>query len=334
MSQKDYYKILGVSRNTSAEEMKKAYRNLAKKYHPDVNKGDKSAEEKFKDISEAYEVLSDPKKRQEYDMFGSMGAGGGPGGGAYQQYQYAGGPNGAFDWSTFFGGGRASTGKTHGARTDFTEEDLGDLFGDILGGTARRGSGFHGQGQGARRASSPGADRLYTMEIDFLDAIQGKTTKIAIPENGKTHKINVKIPPGVDTGSKIRLAGKGELSSEGGAPGDLYIQIEVKPHPYFERKGDDIYVDLPITFLEAVEGASVDVPTLSGKVHLKIPPGVQSGQKLRIKGKGIVHRKGSGQGDQYVRILVAVPKVVDEDAKKLLEEFFRKYPQNPREHLS
>lgn len=327
MAQKDFYKTLGVSRSASPEEIKAAYRKLAKKYHPDVNKGDKTAEEKFKDISEAYDVLSDKKKREEYDMFGAagVGAGAGPGGGQYRYYGAGGQPPPDFDFSSFFGGGRASAG---GYNQTFTEEDLGNIFGDIFG---RGGAqGFRGTRE---KGPIKGADRYYTMEIDFVDAALGKTTKISLPNGKTTTKINVKIPAGVNSGSKIRLAGKGEPSPNKGKPGDLYIEVQVRPHPYFTREGDDIYLDVPITLKEAVAGASIDVPTLTGKINMKIPPGTQGGQKFRLKGKGVVHRKGSGQGDQFVVTHIRIPKDVGEDGKKLLEEFEEKYPLHPRKKL-
>jgi len=328
MGSKDFYKILGVSRSAKAEEIKKAYRKLAKQYHPDVNKGDKSAEEKFKDVSEAYDVLSDKKKREEYDMFGGagVGAGAGPGAGQYYYQGQGGQAPPDFDFSSFFGGGRASTG---GYNQTFTEEDLGNIFGDVFG----KGGAQGFRGQQRPRGPVKGADRYYTMEIDFLDAVTGKTTKISIPNGKKSSKINVKIPAGVDSGSKIRLAGKGEPSPNKGKAGDLYIEVQVRPHPYFIRKDDDIYLDIPITLKEAVGGASIEVPTISGKINMKIPPGTQGGQKFRLKGKGVAHRKGSGQGDQFVVAQINVPKKVGADGKKLLEEFEEKYPLHPRKNL-
>lgn len=335
MAEKDFYKILGVARGASEEEIKKAYRQLAKKYHPDVNKGDKKAEEKFKDVSEAYEVLGDKKKREEYDMFGAAGVGAGfsgqqGGGGPHYYYTSQGGPGGVppgFDFSSFFGGGRASTG---GRSQQFSEEDFGKIFGDIFG--------AGGMG-GARGRSGPkqqpvrGADRYYTMEIDFMDACLGKTTKLSIPHGKGVSKVNVKIPPGVKQGSKIRLTGKGEQPPGKGQPGDLFIEVQVKPHPYFRREGDDIYLDVPISIYEAVEGASIEVPTLAGKLNMKIPAGTQGGQKFRLKGKGVLHRKGSGHGDQYVVVQIKVPKDVGPDGKEILEEFSEKYPLDPRKGL-
>ncbi|MDX1386713.1 MAG: DnaJ C-terminal domain-containing protein [bacterium] len=335
MADKDFYKVLGVARGASEDEIKKAYRRLAKKYHPDVNKGDKKAEEKFKDVSQAYDVLGDKKKREEYDMFGAAGVGAGfsgqgGGGGPHYYYSSQGGPGGVppgFDFSSFFGGGRASTG---GRSQQFNEEDFGRIFGDIFGAGGMGGAPGRGR---ARQQPTRGADRYYTMEIDFMDACLGKTTKLSIPNGGKVSRINVKIPPGVDQGSKIRLAGKGEPAPGKGNAGDLFIEVQVKPHPYFRREGDDIYLDVPISVNEAVGGASIEVPTLTGNINMKIPPGTQGGQKFRLKGKGVQHRKGSGHGDQYVVVQIKIPKDVDPDGKKLLDEFADKYPLDPRKGL-
>jgi DnaJ-class molecular chaperone len=320
MADKDFYAVLGVSRNSSEAEIKKAYRQLAKKYHPDVNKGDKAAEERFKQISEAYETLSDKKKRQEYDMYGAggMGAGAGPGGGFYQSYRT--GPMGGFDFSTYSGPG--------GAKFEF--EDLGDLFGDLFGAA---GAAKGPRARTAKGAPLRGEDRVYSMEIDFLDAARGVTTKIALPQEGKTQKINVKIPPGVKTGSKIRLAGKGDPGPNHGPSGDLYIEVTVRPHPFFTREGDDIYLSLPLALDEAVFGAQVEVPTIDGSIKMKIPPGTQGGQKLRLKGKGVPHRQGEGRGDQYVVAQIHYPKELDAESRKLLEEFSKRNPSNPRAGL-
>ncbi len=326
MSQKDFYQILGVTRNAADAEIKAAYRKLAKKYHPDVNKGNQAAEEKFKEISEAYEVLSDKKKRSDYDLMGAAGFGSGFNPGS-QQYTYTGGaPGPEFDFSTFFGGGRASAGGRRRS-PNFTEEEFGDLFGNIFSGAGPAGAG------GRRQVPRKGADRFYTMEIGFIEACVGKTTKISLPGSSKGNKINVKIPPGVGPGSKVRLSGKGEPGPAGGEPGDLYIEIQVKPHPYFTREADDIYLEVPLTFLEAVEGASIEVPTLESKLQMKIPPGTQGGQKFRLKGKGVKHRKGDGNGDLFVIARIQVPKKVDDKGKQLLKEFSELHPQDPRKHL-
>lgn len=319
MAKRDFYEVLGVHSKASDEEIKKAYRKLAKKYHPDVNKGDKASEERFKEISEAYETLSDKKKRQEYDMFGAAGASGPAGGG------FGAGPGGGgFHYSTYTGPG--------GQNQQFDFEDLNSIFGDIFGAGGTKGRrGARGPTGGG--APLRGADRSYSMEIDFLDSVRGMTTKIAIPSEGKNEKIQVKIPPGVKTGSKIRLAGKGELSPNHGAPGDLYIEVKVKPHPYFTREDDDIYLQVPITLKEAVDGAQIEVPTIDGKLNMKIPSGTQGGQKLRLKGKGVAHREGNSKGDQYVVVQIKLPPAVDDESRRLIEEFDRRNPYQPRKDL-
>jgi len=328
MADKDFYKVLGVAKNANDAEIKKAYRALAKKFHPDVNKGDKGAEEKFKEISEAYETLSDAKKRQDYDLMASMGGGfsGGysPGTGFGQG---RGGGSHGFDYSTYSGGPGSG-----GTRVEF--EDLNDIFGDIF---SMGGLGKNKKGQGARpgRApATPGADRSYAMEIDFLDSVRGTTTKIALPlDDGKSEKINVKIPAGVKTGSRIRLAGKGEPSFNRGAPGDLYIEITVRPHPFFSRDGDDILIHVPLNLSEAVEGAQIEVPTIEGKLKMKIPSGTQGGQKFRLKGKGVPHRQGSERGDQYVIVQIQLPKTLDEESHELIRKFSELNPYHPRQDL-
>ncbi len=326
MAEKDFYKVLGVAQGAGEAEIKKAYRNLAKKYHPDVNKGDKAAEDRFKEISEAYETLSDPKKRQEYDMF----RGGGPfssGASSYRSHR-SGAQQGGFDFGGF---------STGGARGGGNYEDLNSIFGDIFGGEdfmRAQNAGARGRSRpSAASASIRGEDQTYAMEIDFLDAARGTTTKLAIPSGANTEKINVKIPPGVKSGSKIRLAGKGAPAPFGqGKPGDLYIEIKVKPHPYFTREGDDIYLTLPITLAEAVQGASIEVPTIEGKLSVKVPPESQGGQKLRLKGRGIHTREGK-VGDQYVQLQIQIPKNLDSESRALIEEFSKRNSMNPRSGL-
>jgi len=332
MSEKDYYQILGVSPNAGEDEIKKAYRKLAKQYHPDVNKGNKSSEDRFKDISAAYDTLSDKKKREEYDLMRRFGPGAGGGGGGYRptgdSYTYRGRPDGGFHYSTYSGGSPG------GGDTQFEFNDIGDIFGDIFGMGGVKGAKNKGAGPRAKSAPIRGADRTYSMEIDFLDSVRGTTTKIAIDAAGKVEKINVKIPPGVKTGSKIRLAGKGDPSPTQGPSGDLYIEVKVRPHPYFRREDDDIYLDLPITLEEAVDGASIEVPTIEGsKLKMKVPAGTQSGQKLRLKGKGVAHRDGSGFGDQYLVIEIHLPPQLDKESRNLIEEFSKKNPYHPRENL-
>ncbi len=320
MYQKDYYQILGVSPTASQAEIKKIYRDQVKKYHPDVTKGDKAKEEKFKDISEAYGVIGDEKKRKEYDQFRSnpfAGMGGGNGGrGRGRAYNQQGGW-GPFEYSSYTGAG--------GGGAEF--DDLGDIFGDIFGGM-RGGPGR----QRAARAQA-GEDMQHKLQIDFKDAVLGTTIKVSLPHLGRGEKLNVKIPPGVNTGSKIRLAGKGKPGMSGGPAGDLYIEVEVKDHAYFTRKGDDLYVEVPITLNEAVQGAQIEVPTIDGKAKMKLPPGVQSGQKLRLKGKGVENLKHKTHGDEYIVLQIHLPKNLGEDAKKWIEKFEQENPYQPRAGL-
>lgn len=315
---KDYYQILGVSKSASAEEVKKSYRKLAKQYHPDLHKGEKAAEEKFKDISEAYEVLGDKGKRQQYDQFGQWSQGGGPGSGAYQQY-------------TWTSGGGSPGGQGVG--------DLGDIFQDIFGmgrepggfgaQTHTRSGGTSYQDWSRHARESVPKDLNYSMDIDFLDAVNGTQAKISVNRNGKAEKINVKIPAGVHDGAKIRLAGKGE-SGIMGDPGDLYITLKVKTHPFFRCEGQNIYLDLPISLDEAILGAEIKVPTPKGKVSLKIPPGTSSGNKLRLKGRGVPRQKGSGKGDLYVIPRIVLPKEISENVKQLARELADKSTHKPR----
>ncbi|MCB1214819.1 MAG: DnaJ domain-containing protein [Deltaproteobacteria bacterium] len=322
---KDYYQILGVSKSATAEEIKKAYRKLAKEYHPDINKSPQ-AEEKFKDISEAYDVLSDTKKKQEYDMFYSMG--GRPGAGPHTYQSGSGAGMGGFDFSDLFTGGGGGA-KRNYRSSNMSEEELESLFGDIFGmGGSRASSGARTNPRRHTRAQK-GADRHYQIEIGFEEAALGTTAKLAVPQGAKRVKLNVKIPKGVESGSKIRLSGKGEPSPNGGEAGDLYLEIKVKPHPYFRREAKDIYLDLPLSLEEALLGASINVPTLHGKIKMKIPPGTQGGQKFRLKGKGIIDAKG--EGDQYLIARIMLPKELNEKSKKLLKEFSQIHPVKPRE---
>ncbi|MDO8735739.1 MAG: molecular chaperone DnaJ [Thermoleophilia bacterium] len=372
----DLYKILGVDKSATPAELKKSYRKLARKYHPDANPDDKSAEAKFKEISAAYDVLSDPEKRKQYDAGPAFfGGGGGHRAGAQ-----------GFDPSMFgdmfSGGGRAGGAGSGG---------FGNIF-DMFGGG---GGGGYG---GGREAPARGSDLTYVLNLSFEDALKVITTKIAVEKNiqcqtchgsgaepgtsaitcpecgGRgvvaqnqgffalsaacprcggagsiienpchrcggagvvraTKKYTVKIPPGVKTGSKIRLKGKGQPSPQGGQPGDLYVRMEVAPSPMFHRRGDDLVITVPVTFPEAALGSKVQVPTTNGDISLKIPKGTQNGRMLRVKGKGAPHMKGSGNGDLLVKIKVDVPKDLNKAQKKALEEYARLRDENPREEL-
>ena len=307
MAGKDYYDILGVKKGATEDEIKKAYRKLAKKHHPDVNKGNKEAENKFKELSEAYAVLSDKEKREQYDRLGKEAFNFGGQGGQY----------GGFDFAEFMRNAGGSSRARRGAGTRGRTVDFTDIFGDLFGGG---GSDFQYEQQPQR-----GQDVESETTIDFRDAVLGTTMDLRF-QDGRT--VKVKIPEGVAEGQKLRLRGKGMPGPLGGPPGDLQLLIHVRPHPFFERRGDDIHSELPITVREAIQGAQIDVPTIHGPVKARIPAGTQSGQTFRIRGKG-VNTKG-GSGDHYYKVLVHVPK---EAPDELLDRFETLYPNDPRAGL-
>ncbi|MEO1134367.1 MAG: J domain-containing protein [Cyanobacteria bacterium J06639_1] len=321
---KDYYKILGVSKSASADDVKKAYRKLARKYHPDVNPGDSKAEEKFKDVGEAYEVLSDATKRKQYDQFGQYFKQGGfrpPSGGGRT---YTGSPFGAggFDPSGF-GGGTTTV--------DFSQfDDFQDFIDQLLGrmGGAGRGgaSGFSGAGASAGRRA--GFDAEATIQLTIPEAFQGGKRRLRV-EGTRVFEVN--IPPGITDGKKIRLRGQGHNNPAGGK-GDLYLKIKIRPHSFFRLEGADVYCDVPVTPSEAVLRSQIEVPTLDGKVNLKLPSGVQSGQKLRLGGKGFP--KGKGQrGDQFAIIQIQVPSSISSEERELYEKLQKVQSYNPRAAL-
>jgi DnaJ-class molecular chaperone len=286
----DYYEVLGAGRNASQPEIKKSYRRLARKYHPDVNPRDPSAEERFKQIQEAYKVLSDPEKRKLYDHQGY-----------YRDGQQT-APGDGFQASGF----------------------EPSSFGDILSNLFRGGSAW-----GSSARPTRGQDLEYSIEIPFLDAIRGTQTRI--PANHRN--LRVKIPAGVKTGSRIRLPGKGEAAVFGGAPGDLFLVVRVRPHPFFSRRGNHVLCSVPVTVEEAVLGAEIEVPTVEGKARLTISPGTQSGQKLRLRGRGAPSANGGERGDQLVEVQVVLPTVEDERSREIMREFSRLNPQNLREKI-
>lgn len=298
---KDYYKILGVDRNASEKDIKQAYRKLARKYHPDVNPGDKAAEDKFKEISEAYEVLSDKDKRAKYDQFGQY----------WQQAGQAGQPGAGQPppgWEEGFGG------FDFGAEAG--EGGFGNLF-DLLFGEGRGGAATRDRRQ---RTWTPtrGRDLEYEIEVTLEEAFSGATKIINI----NNRRIEVKIPKGVKDGSRIRLAGQGE-PSRGTQRGDLFLIVKMRPHPKYERREDDLYTDAPVPYTTAALGGEIQVQTLSGRVNMKIPAGTSTGQTFRLAGQGMPKLQGTGSGNLYVRIKVMVPKTLSQKERELLEELAR-----------
>ncbi len=380
MAKKDYYEILGVKRDAKPEEIKKAYRRLARKYHPDVNPGDKASEERFKLTTEAHDVLSDPKKRKVYDRFGeysenladahARGAGPSAGRSAAAGFDFTG-----FDW-----GSTATPGSGGGS-------SFRDIFADLFGGSGK-------EKEPPRPQPQRGADIEMPLSLSFEEAIQGLTTNITVNRseqcsrcNGagdiggpvvvcqtckgsgqvqraggrlrfaqecpdcsgsgrrrtpcslckgkgtmpKTENVKVRIPAGVDTGSRVRIPGKGEGGRLGAQAGDLHIITNVGSHKYFTRKGDNIYVTVPITVPEAALGAKIEVPTVEGKAQLRIAPGTQSGQRFRLRQRGAPSlRDPNARGDQFIDVQIALPKVISEETKELLRQYAKSNAENPR----
>ncbi len=383
-STQDYYGELGVSRTATQEEIRKAYRKLARKHHPDLNPGDKAAEERFKRVQGAYDVLSDPKKRQMYDQVGYYSEHG-PQPGAEGPRPSPGMDFGGFDFSDYAGGGHP--GSQGGEGAGGASGQFRDLFGQFFGRGARTQE---------RAAPEPGADLEYGLNIDFWQAIRGTQVKVnvsrqevcgtcggtgtaatgtvtcpqcqgtgtvtqmagamrfnmACPRCGGSGKlrnvcptcngdgrvtanetVEVRIPPGVQTGTRLRVAGKGNAGTMGAPSGDLYITVRVEPHPFFQREGDDIEIHVPITVTEAGLGAKIEVPTIDGRALLKIPPGTASGQKFRMREKGVQNARKNTRGDQIVEAVVQPPKVRDERTKEILRELAKLNPEDPRENI-
>jgi DnaJ-class molecular chaperone len=298
MAQVDYYKTLGVEKGASAVDIKKAFRKLAVKYHPDRNPDNKAAEDKFKEINEAYAVLSDPEKKQQYDTFGSSGF--------HQQYSQEDIFRG-FDFGNAYkdmGGGAGGGGAD-------------DIFSRLFGGAFRSGGGGRG---GFRQGPQRGADHEMELTVTFRDAAQGAEKQIAFLRNGQREELKVKIPAGVDNGSKIRISGKGAQGEGGGPAGDLFLIINVLPDPVFIRDGGDLFVERSLPFSAACLGISLDVPTLEGDKRIKVPAGIQPGTKIRLKGCGIKSLGSNAKGDLYVKIGVHIPETLNGEQKNLVEE--------------
>lgn len=343
--EKDFYKTLGVAKDADADAIKKAYRKLARKWHPDQNPGDARAEEKFKEIGEAYAVLSDPEQRKQYDALRTMAGGGArfAGGPAGQ----AGGASGFEDvFSSMFGGGNggtrvrySTTGGGAGASGGF-EDIFSGLFGGQggfsgggargFGGGSSAGSPFGSGGAGNFRSPQPGADLRASTSLSFRQALEGTTVRMTVDG----HSMTVRIPQGVKDGQKIRLRGKGRPSTTGGPAGDLVVTIHVDAHPVWSRSGDDLSMRLPVSFAEATLGAKVTIPLPEGgTVSLKVPAGTPSGAVLRVRGHGVVH--GRKSGDLLVEVEVAVPKKLSSRAKKAVEDLAKALGDwDPREGLN
>lgn len=314
MSKQDYYSVLGVSRDASSEEIKKAYRRLAMKFHPDKNQGNKAAEEKFKQITEAYEVLSDDQKRAGYDKFGHAGP---------QNFGGAGGPfGGGFGGGGFggFGGGQGPTGG------DPFQDIFGEVFGDIFGQT--RGGGFSGRPRAAK-----GADLRYTLNLQMEEAARGceKTIHFIRVRNNdeESAKLIVTVPAGVKQGQRLKLRGEGDGGVHGGPSGDLYVIINIQEHSFFRRDGNDCVLELPVGFAEAILGGEVEIPTLTGKASIKLPPGTHSGQTFRLKGKGFTKVGGFGAGDMLVKVLIDTPESITPEQRELVEKLNRLIGDTP-----
>ncbi len=308
----DYYKVLGVKRDASQADIQRAYRDLARQYHPDMNPDDDTAKERFQRVQEAYDVLGNAEKREMYDRYGSsfQSAGGRPGGGgAGNQYGYPGGGVEDLDFSQIFG--------------ERGSEGFADIFRQFTGGQTR----------GRQRRPQRGADLRHEIEIPFQTAITGGEVAVTIQRSdGKIETITVKVPAGIADGKKIRLRGQGEASASGGKPGDILIQIRVAPHPYFKRRGNNLEVSVGVTLAEAALGGKIDVPTPKGTITLTIPPGTSGGRRLRVKGHGVAPAKGQ-PGDLYAEIRIVLPKELDDESKRQVCEIDERNPLEPRADL-
>jgi len=317
---KDYYKILGVPKDAKKEDVTKAYRRLARQHHPDLNKG-ADAERRFKEINEAYQVLSDPEKRQRYDHLG-------PNWERFAQGQGAPGGAGGFQW-VFTG----QPGEAAGDFSDFFRMVFGDAAGFRAGTVDDVIRRSRGNGRARARAQA-GEDFESEVEVTLPEAYRGTERSIELRrEDGTTKRLDVKIPAGVRDGQRIRLAGQGAPGSGGGPAGDLYLRVQVQPHPFFRREGDDIHVELPVALHEALLGAEVTVPTLKARVSLRIPPETQNGRVIRLAGQGLP-RAGGGQGDMFVSVKVVLPQKLNDLERDAVQKIAaRRLDENVRSHL-
>jgi curved DNA-binding protein len=310
----DPYETLGVARDADVDAIRKAYRKLARKHHPDLNPGDKAAEERFKDISRAWEVLEDPERRRNYDEFGAISLEAGFDSEKAREAREA--------FGSRFGTGARPGAERFGEEFEFG--DLDDLMGRFFAGRA--------EGRGMRMR---GPDIEAALELDFLDAVRGGEQRLTLARGGTGggETINVRIPPGVDTGGRLRIPGKGGPGIGGGPPGDLSVVLRVRPHRLFRREGRDLTFDLPVSVSEAILGAKVEVPTLDGRATLTIPPGTDSGTRLRLRGKGVPDPRGGSPGDLFARVQIRVPRDLDDAAKAAIEALERAEDREIRKEL-
>jgi DnaJ-class molecular chaperone len=329
---KDFYKILGINKGASKEEIKRAFRKMARKFHPDVNPDEPKSGEKFKEINEAYSILSDDKKREMYDKFGVVegdpstynNASGIPSGGRVYQspdgttyYYSTSGSPGGFNFNDMFGNFRGSRGNGGSSGFDFFN-DLGDIF-DVF---SSRGQSSRVQSTGFDNRAIEGDDLRYDMEIDFMDAFNGGEKRISYkdPKTGQVSTLKVKIPKGIKDQQKLRLKGKGMEGINGGSPGDLYININIRPHPIFKIEGDDIYVEKEIPFTTAALGGKIQVPGIEKTLNVTVPPGTSDGSILRLKNQGFYHTGSEERGSELVKISISIPSKLNKTQKELLEK--------------
>jgi DnaJ-class molecular chaperone len=313
----DYYEILDLKRGASSDEIQSAYRKLARKYHPDLNPDDKHAKEQFQKVQNAFDVLNDSQKKEMYDRYGSsyesMGAGGGPGPQTWNAAGGAGGPNFDINLEDLFGGGGPASGG-----------GFADLFKNM---------GQRGQRKPRPAPPQRGSNIEHAITVPFTTAVLGGETQIGVQRgDGTNETLQVKIPPGIEDGKKIRLRGQGEPSPNGGPNGDLLIKVSAAPHPYFSRKGRRLDIQVPITVVEAIHGAKVDVPTPHGTISLSVPPGTSSGSRLRAKGQGVKGTSGA-PGDLFAEVQIVLPKKMADTDREQLQAIMENYPDNPRADL-